>query len=50
MIYCREVPDKSKGAEEKPKGIWNVYFRNVFLAYFDEKLIKKKDTYFIFII
>ena len=33
------------GAEEIGNGIWNVYYRDVLLGYFDEKLIDKKETY-----
>jgi len=32
------------GAEEMGNGIWNVYYRDVLLGYFDEKLIEKKET------
>ena len=33
------------GVEEIGNGIWNVYYRDVLLGYFDEKLIKAKETY-----
>jgi len=33
------------GAEEIGNGIWNVYYRDVLLGYFDEKLINRKETY-----
>lgn len=35
------------GAEEIGNGIWNVYYRDVLLGYFDEKPIDKKETYYI---
>ena len=33
------------GADEIGNGIWNVYYRDVLLGYFDEKLIGGKETY-----
>jgi len=33
------------GADEIVNGIWNVYYRDVLLGYFDEKLIGGKETY-----
>jgi len=31
------------GAEELGNGIWRVYYRNVFLGYFNEKDIREKE-------
>jgi len=33
------------GVQETDNGIWNVYYRNVLLGYFDEKLFRKKEQY-----
>ena len=33
------------GIQEIGNGIWKVFYRNVFLGYFDEKLINRKEQY-----
>ena len=33
------------GVQETEDGIWNVYYRNVLLGYFDERDFKKKEQY-----
>ena len=33
------------GMEEIGNGIWMMYYRDVFLGYFDEKLINRKEQY-----
>jgi transposase InsO family protein len=35
---------KYVGIEELGNGIWRVYYRNVFLGYFDEKQLRNKET------
>jgi len=35
---------KYVGAEEMGNGIWKVFFRNVFLGFFDEKNIRDKQV------
>ncbi|WP_181422992.1 hypothetical protein [Arenibacter sp. ARW7G5Y1] len=34
---------KYVGMEELGNGIWRVYYRNVFLGYFDEKHLRNKE-------
>ena len=34
---------KHVGAEEMGNGIWRVFYRNVFLGFFDEKNIRNKQ-------
>lgn len=38
-----ELTGKQVGAEETGNGIWKVYYRNVFLGYFNEKDIRDKE-------
>ena len=35
--------DKHIGTEEVGNGIWKVFYRNVFLGYFNEKDIRDKE-------
>jgi hypothetical protein len=35
----RSLTDKQVGAEELEKGIWKVFYKNIFLGYFNEKLL-----------
>jgi len=34
---------KYVGIEEQGNGIWKVFYRNVFLGYFDEKHLRNKE-------
>ena len=36
---------KYLSTQEIGNGIWNVYYRNVMLGYFDEKLFNRKEMY-----
>ena len=44
VYLTRGLIGKSVGAEEIGIGIWNVYYRNAFLGYFNEKDIREKET------
>jgi len=46
--YCwvymsRDLTGKHVGAQEIGNGIWKVFYRNVFLGYFNEKDIRDKE-------
>ena len=45
LFISRAARGRYIAAEEKDNGIWNVYYRDVLLGCFDEKLINKKETY-----
>ena len=45
LIVSNAAKGRYVGAEEIGNGIWNVYYRDVLLGYFDEKGIKAKETY-----
>ena len=45
LYISRGAKGKYVGAEEIGNGIWNVYYRDVLLGYFDEKEFKKKQQY-----
>jgi transposase InsO family protein len=45
LFVSRSAKGRFIGAEEIGNGIWNVYYRDVLLGYFDEKGIKAKETY-----
>jgi len=45
LFISRAARGRYIAAEEKANGIWNVYYRDVLLGYFDEKLINAKETY-----
>ena len=44
-LYDQGINGKQVAVEEKGNGIWKVFYRNVFLGYFNEKDIReKKET------
>ena len=45
LRVIRAAEGRYIGAYEIGNGIWNVYYRDVLLGYFDEKLIQAKETY-----
>ena len=45
LFISRAAQGRYIGVEEIGNGIWNVYYRDVLLGYFDEKLIDHKETY-----
>ncbi len=45
VYISRGAVQKIIGIQEIGNGIWKVFYRNVFLGYFDEKLINRKEQY-----
>jgi len=45
LFISRAAEGRYIGADEIGNGIWNVYYRDVLLGNFDEKLIDHKETY-----
>jgi hypothetical protein len=44
LVYMsRGLIGRYVGAEDRGNGIWRVYYRNVFLGYFNEKDIREKE-------
>jgi hypothetical protein len=44
VYLTRGLIGKRVGAEEVGNGIWKVFYRDVFLGYFNEKDIREKET------
>ena len=42
-VYLTALKGKYIGAEDKGNGIWRVFYRNVFLGYFDENELRNKE-------
>lgn len=45
VFVSQAARGRKVGLEEIGNGIWQMFYRNVFLGYFDEKLIYEKDQY-----
>ena len=45
VYISRAATRRNVGVEEIGNGIWNLYYRNVILACFDEKLLSNKEQY-----
>ncbi len=45
IYVSRAAIGRYMGIKEIGNGIWNVYYRNVFLGCFDEKLLSEKEQY-----
>ena len=43
VFMSRGLIGRHIGAEDLGNGIWRVYYRNVFLGYFNEKDIREKE-------
>lgn len=43
VYISRSLADKYVAAQELGNGVWKVFYRNVFLGYFNEKLIREKQ-------
>jgi hypothetical protein len=44
VFISRAAERKQVAAEEQGNGIWKVFYRNVFLGYFNENDIREKKT------
>ena len=45
LYIARGAAGRYVAAQEVGNGIWNVYYRNVLLGYFDEKQFMRKEQY-----
>jgi len=45
LFISRGAVGRYIAAQETGEGIWNVYYRNVLLGYFDERDFKEKEKY-----